>query len=242
MPALVIIPTFNEKENVEAIIRAVFEKATPFHLLIVDDASPDGTAQIVKALQQEFPKTLHLLERKVKDGIGKAYIAGFKWGLSHQYDQLIEMDADFSHNPDDLIRLLQPCQQGSADVTVGSRYVSGGKVVNWPWERHFYSRGGSIYTRLVTLMPIKDPTAGFVCWNKSVLEIINLDKIKFVGYAFQIEMKFAAWKRGFKIMEVPITFKDRVLGTSKMSLKIVQEGILGVLQMRWRGFFGYYHN
>ena len=240
MSALVIIPTYNERENVAAIVQAVFALPEPFHILIVDDGSPDGTGQIVRDLQQEFPQTLHLLERQGKNGLGTAYIAGFRWGLTHGYDFIIEMDADFSHNPKDLVRLLAKCRDEDADVAVGSRYVSGGKVENWPWERHFYSRGGSIYTRIVTLMPIADPTAGFVCWRRKVLETIDLNKIRFIGYAFQIEMKFAAWELNFKIREVPIVFKDRELGVSKMSLKIVQEGILGVLQMRWRGFFDNY--
>lgn len=240
MSALVIIPTYNERENVAAIVQAVFAQSEPFHILIVDDGSPDGTGQIVRDLQQDFPQTLHLLERQGKHGLGTAYIAGFRWGLTHGYDFIIEMDADFSHNPKDLVRLLAKCRDEDADVAVGSRYVKGGKVENWPWERHFYSRGGSIYTRIVTLMPIADPTAGFVCWRRKVLETIDLNKIRFIGYAFQIEMKFAAWELNFKIREVPIVFKDRELGVSKMSLKIVQEGILGVLQMRWRGFFDNY--
>ncbi|MBU6340371.1 MAG: polyprenol monophosphomannose synthase [Bacteroidetes bacterium] len=237
MSALVIIPTYNERENIEAIIQAVFTLPDHFHILIVDDGSPDGTGQIVKNLQQKYPDSLHLLERTAKNGLGKAYIAGFYWGLDRNYNYLIEMDADFSHNPSDLPRLLSECRDKGADVAIGSRYVKGGKVENWPWERHFYSRGGSVYTRIVTLMPVADPTAGFVCWRRKVLETINLEKIRFVGYAFQIEMKFAAWELNFNIHEVPITFKDRVLGVSKMSLKIVQEGILGVMQMRWRGFF-----
>ena len=240
MKILVIIPTYNERENVAAIVQAVFAQSEPFHILIVDDGSPDGTGQIVRDLQQDFPQTLHLLERQGKNGLGTAYIAGFRWGLTHGYDFIIEMDADFSHNPKDLVRLLAKCRDEDADVAVGSRYVKGGKVENWPWERHFYSRGGSIYTRIVTLMPIADPTAGFVCWRRKVLETIDLNKIRFIGYAFQIEMKFAAWELNFKIREVPIVFKDRELGVSKMSLKIVQEGILGVLQMRWRGFFDNY--
>ncbi|MEI6410367.1 MAG: polyprenol monophosphomannose synthase [Bacteroidota bacterium] len=240
MSSLVIIPTYNERENAEAIIRATFALPEPFHILIVDDSSPDGTGQIVRNLQKEFAGRLHLLERAGKNGLGTAYIAGFRWGLANGYEFLTEMDADFSHNPKDLLRLLAKCREDGADVAVGSRYVTGGQVENWPWERHFYSRGGSIYTRLMTWMPISDPTAGFVCWRRKVLETIDLNKIRFIGYAFQIEMKFAAWELGFSIKEVPITFKDRELGVSKMSLKIVQEGILGVMQMRWRGFFGHY--
>lgn len=241
MSVLVIIPTYNERENIEAIVRAVFGQAELFHVLIVDDGSPDGTAQIIRTLQAgEFANRLHLYERRGKLGLGTAYIAGFRWGLEREYDYLIEMDADFSHNPNDLPRLLAKCRDEGADVAVGSRYCQGGQVENWPWERHFYSRGGSIYTRFITFMPVSDPTAGFVCWQRKVLETIDLDKIRFVGYAFQIEMKFAAWELGFQIREVPITFKDRELGVSKMSLKIVQEGIFGVLQMRWRGFFSSY--
>jgi len=240
MSSLVIIPTYNERENAEAIIRATFALPEPFHILIVDDSSPDGTGQIVRNLQEEFADRLHLLERAGKNGLGTAYIAGFRWGLANAYEYLIEMDADFSHNPKDLLRLLAKCREDGADVAVGSRYVKGGQVENWPWERHFYSRGGSIYTRIMTWMPISDPTAGFVCWRRKVLETIDLNKIRFIGYAFQIEMKFAAWELGFSIKEVPITFKDRELGVSKMSLKIVREGILGVVQMRWRGFFDHY--
>ncbi len=238
---LVIIPTYNERENIEAIVRAVFSLAESFHVLIVDDGSPDGTAQIVRDLQAgAYAGRLHLHERSGKLGLGTAYIAGFRWGLERNYDYLIEMDADFSHNPADLPRLLAKCRNDGADVAVGSRYCRGGYVENWPWERHFYSRGGSLYTRLITWMPVSDPTAGFVCWRRKVLETIDLDKIHFVGYAFQIEMKFAAWELGFIIREVPITFKDREFGVSKMSLKIVREGILGVLQMRWWGFFDSY--
>ena len=241
MSALVIIPTYNERENIAAIVQAVFALTEPFHILIVDDGSPDGTGQIVRDLQGgAYAERLHLLERSGKLGLGTAYIAGFRWGLQRGYNYVIEMDADFSHNPQDLPRLLAECRDAGADVAVGSRYCHGGQVENWPWERHFYSRGGSIYTRLMTLMPVSDPTAGFVCWQRKVLDTIDLDKIRFVGYAFQIEMKFAAWELGFKIREVPIIFKDRELGVSKMSLKIVREGIFGVLQMRWRGFFDSY--
>lgn len=240
MSALVIIPTYNEKENIEAIVRAVFAQSEPFDILIVDDGSPDGTADIVRRLQSEYNARLHLLERSGKLGLGTAYIAGFRWGLARGYEYLFEMDADFSHNPADLQRLLAACREGGGDLSVGSRYTKGGKVENWPWERHFYSRGGSIYTQLVSWMPVKDPTAGFICWKRRVLEALDLDKIRFIGYAFQIEMKFAAWTLGFSIKEVPITFKDRELGVSKMSLKIVREGILGVVQMRWRAFFGSY--
>ncbi len=239
--SLVIIPTYNEKENVAAIIRAVFALAEPFHVLIVDDGSPDGTAQIVRDLQvQEFPGRLHLLERRGKLGLGTAYIAAFEWGLARDYAYFFEMDADFSHRPADLERLLLRCRDEGADVAVGSRYVTGGKVENWPFDRKFYSFGGSIYTRLITWMPIWDPTAGFICYRRAVLEALDMRKIHFVGYAFQIEMKFAAWTMGFKISEVPITFKDRELGVSKMSLKIVREGILGVLQMKIRSLWSSY--
>jgi dolichol-phosphate mannosyltransferase len=235
---LVIIPTYNERENIEAIVRAVFDLPEAFHILIVDDGSPDGTAQIIMDLQQVFSGRLHLLERKGKLGLGTAYIAGFKWGLERDYQYFCEMDADFSHPPQDLPRLLAKCRDEGADVAIGSRYVRGGTVENWPWERHFYSKGGSIYTRLILWMPVQDPTAGFVCYKRKVLETMNLDKIHFVGYAFQIEMKYTAWCLGFRVAEVPITFKDRVLGTSKMSLRIVQEGILGVVQMRWWSLSG----
>ncbi len=237
---LVIIPTYNEKENIAAIIRAVFALSEPFHVLIVDDGSPDGTADIVRSLQTEFPERLHLLERRGKLGLGTAYIAGFRWGGERAYEYFFEMDADFSHNPADLLRLLARVRDEGADVAVGSRYVKGGHVENWTWDRRFYSLGGSIYSHLITWMPVWDPTAGFICYRRKVLETIDLSRIRFVGYAFQIEMKFAAWTLGFKVSEVPITFKDRVLGESKMSLKIVREGILGVLAMRWASFFRSY--
>lgn len=237
---IVIIPTFNEKENIENIIRAVFALPEPLQVLIVDDGSPDGTADIVRELQKQFSEKLHLLERRGKLGLGTAYIAGFRWGLERGYDYIFEMDADFSHPPADLLRLLDACRNGGADVAIGSRYVAGGQVQNWTFDRKFYSTGGSIYTRLITWMPVADPTAGFICYRCKVLETIDLDKIRFVGYAFQIEMKFAAWTSGFKLKEVPITFKDRELGVSKMSLKIVQEGIFGVLKMKWRSFFSNY--
>jgi dolichol-phosphate mannosyltransferase len=228
---LVIIPTYNEKENIERIILKVLSLAGGFHILIVDDGSPDGTAQIVKNLQQSYPEQLHLLERSGKLGLGTAYIAGFKWGLSKGYEYIFEMDADFSHNPDDLIRLYQACVHG-ADVAVGSRYTRGGKVVNWPWDRIFISKGGALYTRIITWMPVKDPTAGFICYTRKVLSTIPLDKVQFIGYAFQIEMKYRAWKLGFKIEEVPITFIDRKEGQSKMSKGIVQEAMYGVWKMR----------
>lgn len=231
MDKLVIIPTYNEKENIEKIIRKVFSLPGNFHLLIVDDGSPDGTADIVKKLQSEFSEQLHIMERKGKQGLGTAYIAGFKWALKNGYEYIFEMDADFSHNPEDLIRLFEACQNG-ADLAVGSRYVRGGKVVNWPWERIFISKGGALYTQMITWMPVKDPTAGFVCYRRKVLGTIPLDHVQFIGYAFQIEMKYRAWKLGFKIKEVPITFIDRTEGQSKMSKGIVKEAMYGVWKMR----------
>jgi len=238
--ALVIIPTYNERENAEAIIRAVFALPEPFHLLIVDDGSPDGTAQIVRDLQVEFHDRLHLLERRGKLGLGTAYIAGFRWGLERGYGFFFEMDADFSHSPTDLLRLLAKCREEGADVAVGSRYCHGGKVQNWPKDRIFLSYGASLYTRSILWMPVADPTAGFICYRRKVLETMDLGKIRFVGYAFQIEMKFAAYSLGFKVKEVPITFKDREKGQSKMSLHIIREAMLGVVQIKWRGMFGGY--
>ncbi len=231
MDKLVIIPTYNEKENIETIIRKVFSLTGDFHLLIVDDGSPDGTAKIVKSLQKEFPERLHIAERTGKLGLGTAYILGFKWALEKGYQHIFEMDADFSHNPDDLIRLYDACKSG-ADLAIGSRYVRGGKVENWPWDRIFISKGGALYTKLITWMPVNDPTAGFICYSRKVLEAIPLDNVQFIGYAFQIEMKYRAWKHGFKIKEVPITFIDRREGTSKMTKGIVKEAIYGVWKMR----------
>lgn len=231
MDKLVIIPTYNEKENIEKIIRKVFSLSGHFHVLVVDDGSPDGTANIIKSLQSEFKEALHLVEREGKQGLGTAYIFGFKWALQKNYQYIFEMDADFSHNPDDLIRLYEACANG-ADVSVGSRYVRGGKVVNWPWERIFISKGGAFYTQVITWMPVKDPTAGFVCYTQKVLKTIPLDKVRFIGYAFQIEMKYRAWKLGFKIKEVPITFIDRREGQSKMSKGIVKEAMYGVWKIR----------
>jgi dolichol-phosphate mannosyltransferase len=228
---IVIIPTYNEKENIAAIIGAVINLKENFHVLIVDDGSPDGTANIVRSLFTEYPGQLFLEERKGKLGLGTAYIHGFKWCLEKGYQFIFEMDADFSHNPKDLIRLHDACAKG-AGVAVGSRYVKGGAVENWPVNRIALSRGASFYTQAITWMPIQDPTAGFVCYRREVLEKINLNKIKFIGYAFQIEMKFTAWKLGFKVTEVPITFIDRKLGASKMSKGIIKEGILGVLQLK----------
>ncbi|HET9746965.1 MAG TPA: polyprenol monophosphomannose synthase [Chitinophagaceae bacterium] len=240
MEKLVIIPTYNERENVANILAAIFELQQDFHVLVVDDGSPDGTARIVRELQLKYPAQLFLEERKGKLGLGTAYIHGFKWALAKEYNFIFEFDADFSHNPKDLSRLYDACRNGGADVAVGSRYVSEGGVVNWPWDRIALSKGGSLYTRMITWMPVKDPTAGFVCYKKEVLETINLDAIASVGYAFQIEMKFAAWKLGFKIVEVPIIFQDRTHGTSKMNKGIVKEGILGVLKLRWNSFFKNY--
>jgi dolichol-phosphate mannosyltransferase len=230
---IVIIPTFNEKENIEAIITAVMNLPTLFHVLVIDDGSPDGTAAIVKSLFEQYKGKLFLEERKGKLGLGTAYIHGFKWALEKKYTFICEMDADFSHNPKDLIRLQKACENG-ADVAVGSRYVLGGAVENWPNNRIALSKGASMYTRMITFMPIKDPTAGFVCYKANVLNTINLDSIEFVGYAFQIEMKFAAWKLGFKITEVPITFIDRKLGASKMNKGIIKEGIFGVIKLKWQ--------
>ncbi len=242
MSAIVIIPTYNERENIEAIIRAVFSQGEPFHVLVVDDGSPDGTAQIVQDLQHTklFGDRLHLLERRGKLGLGTAYIAGFRWGLKRGYDYFFEMDADFSHNPADLVRLLDKCRVDGADVAVGSRYCRGGKLENWPWDRIVLSRGASLYTSLILWMPVTDPTAGFICYRRAVLDTIDLGKIRFIGYAFQIEMKFAARSLGFVVKEVPITFKDREKGQSKMSLHIIREAMLGVLQMRLRGYFASY--
>lgn len=236
---LVIIPTFNEKENVANILEAVFN-LEDYHVLIIDDNSPDGTAGIVKNLFSHYPGRLFLEERKNKSGLGTAYIHGFKWALAKGYRFIFEMDCDFSHNPADLDRLYLACKTGGADLAVGSRYVRGGRVENWPSSRVMLSRGASIYTRLITFMPVKDPTAGFVCYRREVLTALNLDQISFVGYAFQIEMKFAAWKLGFKIKEVPITFKDRTFGVSKMNKGIVKEGIIGVLRLKWQSLFKNY--
>ncbi|GAB2821755.1 polyprenol monophosphomannose synthase [Ferruginibacter profundus] len=239
MEKLVIIPTYNEKENIQNIIGAVIGLGKQFHVLIIDDNSPDGTANIVKSLFAKYPGQLFLEQRQGKQGLGTAYIFGFKWAIEKGYRFIFEMDADFSHNPKDLERLYEACKQG-AGLAIGSRYVKGGAVENWPANRIFLSKGASVYTRLITWMPVKDPTAGFVCYKREVLEAINLDAISFVGYAFQIEMKFATWKLGFKITEVPITFIDRELGASKMNKGIVKEGILGVLQLRWQSLFKNY--
>jgi dolichol-phosphate mannosyltransferase len=239
---IVIIPTYNEKENIAAIVRAVFQLGQGYHVLVIDDGSPDGTAAIVRTLQQDFPGQLFLEERTGKLGLGTAYIHGFRWSLNKGYRYIFEMDADFSHNPKDLERLYEACRSGNADVAIGSRYVKGGGTINWPWDRIFLSRGGSLYTRIITWIPVKDTTAGFVCYKREVLEAMNLDAITFLGYAFQIEMKFASWKLGFRIREVPIIFEDRKYGSSKMHKGIVKEGILGVLRLRWLSLFKNYRN
>lgn len=235
---LVVIPTYNEKENIERIIRKVFTLSLPFDILIIDDNSPDGTAGIVKELQKEF-ENLHIEERAGKLGLGTAYIHGFKWALQHDFEYIFEMDADFSHNPDDLIHLHEACSNG-ADIAIGSRYISGVNVVNWPMGRVIMSYFASVYVRLITRMDIRDATAGFKCYTKKVLETINLDKIRFKGYAFQIEMKFTAWKYGFNIIEVPIIFTDRKNGVSKMSGGIFNEAVWGVIKMKWSSFFRKY--
>jgi dolichol-phosphate mannosyltransferase len=231
--SIVIIPTYNEKENIEPIIRAVFSQKVAFDILIVDDSSPDGTADIVRRLQNEFSGRLHLEVRQGKQGLGTAYIHGFKWALAKEYDYIFEMDADFSHNPADLERLLLACTERGAQLSIGSRYVKDGKVENWPLERRLMSYFASVYVRIVLGISIRDTTAGFVCYHKSALAKIDLDNVKFLGYAFQIEMKYRAIKKLVPIIEVPITFKDRVLGHSKMSVKIFQEAFWGVIKMRW---------
>ncbi len=242
MEKLVIIPTYNEKDNVASILETVFSLEQDFHVLIVDDGSPDGTGEIVKTFFTKYPGMLFLEERYGKLGLGTAYIHGFRWALDKGYRYIFEMDCDFSHNPYDLDKLYSACKSGGADVAVGSRYVKGGDVENWPSGRVALSKGASVYTRIITLMPVKDPTAGFVCYCSEVLEAINLDQISFVGYAFQIEMKFAAWKLGFKIKEVPIIFIDRKYGVSKMNKGIVKEGIYGVLKLKWMSMFKNYRS
>lgn len=239
---LVIIPTYNEKENIEQIIRYVFNLPLTFHILIIDDGSPDGTANIVKDLQREFPDKLFIIERKGKLGLGTAYITGFKWSLEHGYSYTFEMDADFSHNPDDLIRLYKTCAEEGADLAIGSRYVTGVNVVNWPIGRVLMSYYASVYVRLVTGMNVHDSTAGFVCYKRRLLEKIELDKIQFKGYAFQIEMKFTSMMMGAKIIEVPIIFTNRVLGTSKMSSGIFGEAFTGVLKLKMGSWARQYPN
>lgn len=238
--SLVIIPTYNERENVEAIIRAVFQLDHHFHLLIIDDNSKDGTADIVMNLMNEFSGKLHLVQRAGKMGLGTAYIAGFKWALERSYQFIFEMDADFSHNPKDLVRLYDACRNKGADLAIGSRYIGGVNVVNWPIGRVIMSFFASKYVRLITRMKVFDTTAGFKCYKRVVLETIDLNKIRFMGYAFQIEMKFAAWKLGFCIVEVPIIFTDRERGTSKMSTGIFGEAFFGVLKMKLMSYFSTY--
>ena len=237
--SVVIIPTYNEMENIEAIIKAVFNLPKAFDILIIDDNSPDGTAEIVRNLQTEYPEQLYLMERLGKLGLGTAYIAGFKWTLERNYEYIFEMDADFSHNPDDLLRLYATCANDGADLSIGSRYYSGVNVVNWPMGRVLMSFFASKYVRVITGMKVKDATAGFVCYKRKVLETINLDAIKFKGYAFQVEMKYTAYCLGFNLKEISIIFVNRMLGTSKMNSGIFAEGVFGVLTMRFRQLFGH---
>lgn len=229
---VVIIPTYNEIENIESVVRAVFSQTTPFHVLIVDDNSPDGTAEKVLELQNDFPQQLHLERRAKKAGLGTAYVHGFKWALANEFEYIFEMDADFSHNPSDLEKLYAACREGGADMSIGSRYVTGVNVVNWPLSRVLLSYFASVYVNLITGMKIHDTTAGFVCYKRTVLEAIDLDKIKFIGYAFQIEMKYRAFVKKIKITEVPIIFTDRTKGQSKMSNAIIKEAIFGVISLR----------
>lgn len=238
--SIVIIPTYNEKENIENIIRAVFGLEKVFHILVVEDNSPDGTADIVRRMQKEFPERLFMIERKGKLGLGTAYITGFRWAIEKKYDYIFEMDADFSHNPDDLPRLYAACHDEGADLSIGSRYVSGVNVVNWPMGRVLMSYFASKYVRIITGVKIHDTTAGFVCYRRSVLETIELDKVRFKGYAFQIEMKYTAYKCGFKITEVPVIFVNRELGTSKMNSSIFGEAVFGVIRLRLDGWFKKY--
>lgn len=239
--SLVIIPTFNEKENIEDIIRKVFSLNSPFEILVIDDNSPDGTAVIVKDLiNNEFANRLHILERKGKLGLGTAYIKGFKWAIEHKYDNIFEMDADFSHNPNDLERLLNAVDKDNIDLAIGSRYITGANVVNWPLGRVLMSVYASRYVQFITRMPVKDTTAGFVCYRRKVLETLELDKIRFKGYAFQIEMKFLTWQYKFKIKEIPIIFTDRQKGVSKMNKSIFYEAFFGVIQMKWTSWFKKY--
>lgn len=240
--SIVIIPTYNERENIENIIRAVFGLEHGFHILVVEDGSPDGTANIVRELQKEFPERLHMIERSGKLGLGTAYIAGFKWALEREYEYIFEMDADFSHNPNDLPRLYAACYDEGNDVSIGSRYVSGVNVVNWPMGRVLMSYFASKYVRLITGLPIHDTTAGFVCYRRRVLQTLDLDSICFKGYAFQIEMKFTAYKYGFRIKEVPVIFINRELGTSKMNSSIFGEAMFGVIRLKWESLFKKYEN
>ncbi len=238
--AVIVVPTYNEIENIDALVRSVFALDQDFHMLVVDDNSPDGTGVFVEGLMSEFPERLHLLKRKGKQGLGTAYIAGFKWALERTYAYVFEMDADFSHNPNDLIRLYNACHNDGNDLAIGSRYVTGVNVVNWPMSRVLLSWGASRYVRFVTRMNIHDTTAGFICYRRNVLETINLNKIRFLGYAFQIEMKFKAHLSKFKIVEVPVIFTDRTKGESKMSAGIISEAIFGVLKMKIKSLFNRY--
>jgi len=235
--ALVIIPTYNEIENIESIIRTIFSQDKAYHILVVDDKSPDYTGKKVKQLKAEFSNSLFLLERKGKKGLGSAYIDGFKWALERSYSYIFEMDADFSHNPNDLIKLYEACAINGADMSVGSRYVKGITVVNWPMSRILLSYGASKYVRMITGMNVNDSTAGFICYKREALESIDLNKIKFVGYAFQIEMKFKAYKKGFTIAEIPVIFKDRTQGKSKMSRGIISEAVFGVISLKLKSLF-----
>ncbi len=236
---LVIIPTYNEKDNISDIINVTLNLEVAFDILVVDDGSPDGTAELVKSLKNKYPERIHLIEREGKLGLGTAYITGFKWGMENKYDYLCEMDADFSHNPEDLINLQAACESG-ADIAIGSRYITGVNVVNWPMGRVLMSYFASYYVRVITGMPFHDTTAGFKCYSRTVFDTLNLDHIHFIGYAFQIEMKFNAWKHGFKIVEVPIIFTDRTKGESKMSTGIFKEAIFGVLEMKIKSLFRKY--
>lgn len=238
--SIVIIPTYNERENIENIIRAVFLLEHGFHILVIEDGSPDGTAAIVKQLQLEFPDRLFMIERTGKLGLGTAYITGFKWALQHNYEYVFEMDADFSHNPQDLPRLYKACAEEGADLSIGSRYVSGVNVVNWPMGRVLMSYFASKYVRFITGLPIHDTTAGFVCYRRNVLETIGLDTIRFKGYAFQIEMKFTAYQCGCRVKEVPVIFINRELGTSKMNSSIFGEAVFGVIKLKWNSWFRKY--
>lgn len=240
MKKIIIIPTYNEKENIARILERIFSLHAGYHLLIIDDGSPDGTADIVKTFLPAHDTELFLEQRRAKLGLGTAYIHGFKWALERNYEHIFEMDADFSHHPEDLERLYAACTTDGADIAIGSRYVRGGKTENWPWDRNILSYGASLYVRFLTWMPIRDSTAGFVCYRREVLESINFDQIQFVGYAFQIEMKFTAWKLGFRVVEVPITFTDRQHGQSKMSKGIIKEGVLGVIKIQWQSLFKHY--
>ena len=236
MKKLVIIPTYNEKENIRDIISAIFSLEQDFHILVVDDSSPDGTAEIVKAMQPEFPHHLHLSIRKVKDGLGKAYIHGFWWALQNNYDYIFEMDADFSHNPNDLPKLLEACQK--ADMVIGSRYCKGVNVVNWPMSRVLLSYFASKYVRFILGIPVHDTTAGFICFSRKALENIGLDKIRLKGYGFQVEMKYRVFKKGLNLVEIPIIFTDRTLGESKMNGGIITEAVFGVIKLKLKSLFG----